>query len=97
MPFKIFAAVLKQANDDVKARIRENYPEAFEYSPTFFLFKVPDTALSRGVAESVGLRGDDRIEGASGFVIQQRGAYAGYTRRDLWEWFSTMEGLGDAE
>ena len=91
MASKVFAIVLLKPNEEVQKRIVEECPGAFEYNNTFFLVKVPDTVLSADLAQQVGIRGDDRIDGASGFVIQQRGAYSGYTRRDLWEWFSAVE------
>jgi len=85
MASKVFAVVLLKPNEEVKKRIDEEYPGAYKYNNTFFLVKTPDAVLSANLAQQVGIQGDDRIEGASGFVIQQRSIYSGYTKRDLWE------------
>ena len=87
--FKVFALVLLEPNADIVRRAEETYPDTFQFTDTFFLLKVPATELSNAVAERVGLKGDHQIEGASGFVIQQRRAYSGYTRKDLWEWLTS--------
>ncbi len=88
---KVFAIVLLNPNESVKERIIEHYPGSYEYNDTFFLLRVPSPILSQQVAEAVGLKGDDKVEEASGFVIQQRSAYSGHTRRDLWEWLASVE------
>ncbi len=93
--FKVFAVVLLSPDDAVKERATTSYPGAFVYNETFILVKTPASTLSAEVAEKVGLRGDDGTSDASGFVIQQRGAYSGYTRRDLWEWFASIEEAGE--
>ena len=88
---KVFALVLLEPNEDVASRAAELYPGTFQFTDTFILLAVPARELSNTVAERVGLKGDRQIEGASGFVIQQGKAYAGYTRKDLWEWFGTYD------
>ena len=90
MSFKVFAVVLLEPNDEVAGRIDERYEESFEFNETFYLIKCPRTVMSHEVAEVIGFKGEAQIEGASGFVIQQRPAYSGYTRRDLWEWLGSL-------
>ena len=94
---KVFAVVLLNPNDGVKERLVERYPGSYEFNDTFFLSRAASPTLSQEIAVAVGLKGDDRIEDASGFVIQQRSAaYSGYTRRDLSEWLTSVE-EGNAE
>ena len=90
MAFKVFAIILLEPNNEVVERIDRHY-EAFHYSETFHLIKCPRTVLSQEVAQVVGLKGDDQIDDVSGFVIQQKSAYAGFTRRDLWEWLASLD------
>lgn len=91
MRSKIFAVVMFEPNQEVEQRIDEAFPGSFRYNECFSLVRAPFTLLSTDVARAVGLKGPETIEEASGFVIQQRPAYAGYTRPDLWEW------LGDED
>ncbi len=91
MRCKAFAVVLHHSNEEVKKRILDKYPGSYEYNDGFFLLRAPETALSKQVAEAVGFRGDERVTDASGFVIQLRMAYSGYTNRELWEWLTDVE------
>lgn len=91
MRCKVFAVVLHHSNEEVKRRIMDKYPGAYEYNDGFFLLRAPETALSPQIAEAVGFHGDQRVKDASGFVIQLRTAYSGYTKRDLWEWLADVE------
>lgn len=48
--------------------------------------------LTQNLATLVGIKGDDRIADASGFVVKlEEFSYAGYTTRALWEWLKGME------
>ena len=86
----VFAVVLIEPNADVKRRIAEKFPGHLEYTPTFFLLE--SDLLAEVVAASVGIKGDDRIEEASGFVIKlEEFSYSGYTSRSLWEWLREAE------
>lgn len=86
----IYAVVLIEPNAEVGGRIRREYPGSFEYTPTFFLLEAD--ALAETVAISVGIKGDDRIEEASGFIIKLEAfSYSGYTSRTLWEWLREAE------
>lgn len=91
MRCKVFAVVLHRPNEEVKRRILDEYPGSYEYNDGFFLLRAPETALSPQIAEAIGFRGDKQVTDASGFVIQLRSAYSGYTKRDLWEWLADVE------
>ena len=81
----VYAIVLLEPNGEVKSRISKEFPEHYEYNSTFFLVEA-DT-LAENVAISAGIKGDNRIESASGVVIKlEEFSYAGYTTRSLWEW-----------
>lgn len=86
----MFAVILNEANQKAAERIAESYPAYYRFSDTVFL--VSDDALAETVSASVGIKGDDRIDEAGGVVFRLNGAYAGYTKRVLWEWLSEAEG-----
>ena len=47
--------------------------------------------LTQEVAVRAGIKGEDRIEDASGVVFRLNGAYAGFAARSLWEWLGQAE------
>ena len=82
----IFLICLSEANESVSHLIQENYSDSFEYSPTLYL--VVDECLAEALAKKVGIKGEDRIADASGFVVKLgEFSYSGYTMRSLWDWF----------
>ena len=87
---RMFAVILNEANQKAAERIAKSYPTHYRFSDTVFL--VSDDALAETVSASVGIKGDDRIDEAGGVVFRLNGAYAGYTKRVLWEWLSEAEG-----
>lgn len=87
---RMFAVILNEANPEIAERIAESYPTHYRFSDTVFL--VSDDALAETVSVNVGIKGDDRVDEARGVVFRLNGAYAGYTKRALWEWLSEAEG-----
>lgn len=87
----IFAIVLHEVNPEVTQRIESEYPNNFKYNDTFYL--VESDSIATTVALNIGLKGDNRIEEASGVVFKLNSAYSGYTKRSLWDWLSSVEGL----
>ncbi len=86
----VYAIVLISPHEEVKRRIVQHFPGNYEYNPTFFL--VESDMLTQNLATLVGIKGDDRIADASGFVVKlEEFSYAGYTTRALWEWLKGME------
>jgi hypothetical protein len=86
----IYAIALLDPNDAVSQKISTNYQEHYEYSRTLFL--VEAGGLAETVATTVGIKGDDRVQGVSGFVVKLEGfSYSGYTSRSLWEWLREVE------
>lgn len=86
----VFAIILSEEHEGVRGRIQTQYPGHFPYSPTFFLIEADK--LTEDIAIEVGLKGDNRFEESSGFVLKLDPLiYSGYTARSLWEW------LGEAE
>lgn len=88
---RIFAIVLHEANSEVAERIETEYPNNFKYTDTFYL--VESNSIAATVASNIGLKGDDRIEDASGVVFKLNHAFSGYTKRSLWDWLSDVEDL----
>ena len=87
----IHAIVLTEPNTEVETRIRDKYTgrEFYKLNDTFYM--VRSDGISEEVAVNVGIKGDDRIESATGAVFKLNGAYAGYAQKSLWEWLSIEE------
>ena len=90
MNTQIFAIVLPKTNQEVIKRIKDNYPDRYyEVSDTFFL--ISTDSLTNSIAEAIGIKGEKRIEKASGIVFKLNGAYSGWASRSLWEWLEKIE------
>ena len=89
MIMNIYAIALKRSNPEVLSRIREAYPDAYSLTDTFFL--VQSKGIAKTVAVSIGIKGDDRIKGASGVVFKLNHSYSGFTERALWEWLEQAQ------
>ena len=86
----VFAIALIQPNPSVTNLIRTNFPKHYEYNQTLYFVQADD--LAETVAIKVGIKGDDRVSDASGFVIKlQEFSYSGYTARSLWDWLKDAE------
>ena len=88
----LFVIVLDEdgirATDPVRDRLRNRFDDTYEISP--FAFLVSSKELTKDVAATAGIRGDDRIEGATGAVFRLD-SYSGFTNRAMWEWISKVE------
>ena len=71
----------------VKERLKGEFSEIYELSPTSFL--VSADALTEDIAVAAGIKGEEGVENATGAVFKIAG-YSGYTRRALWEWLSKV-------
>ena len=85
----VYAISLKSPNEEVQSLIREKYPGHYEFLPTFFL--VRSDSIAESVAIDIGIKGDDRIEGASGVVFKLNRSYSGFTSPSLWDWLTPGE------
>ena len=70
-------------------QIQEKYPNHLQLSSSSILVRSQQAADQ--IAKGVGLKGDDREDGATGVVFKMNGVYSGYASRSLWGW------LGEAE
>ena len=86
----LFAIILEAPNPEVEKLVRESYPNHYPFSETVFL--ISQDTLAETVAQTVGIKGDNRIEVATGAIFKLSGAYAGYASRALWEWLEKVEG-----
>lgn len=91
MPKKLFAIVLNEPNNEVAKRITTAYSKLFKYTDTCYLVAFDEAVITEDIAEEVGLKGEDRIEDASGVVFKLNSAYSGYTKKTLWEWLNSIE------
>ena len=86
----IHMVLLTEPNADVAARIKEQYVDCcHEVTDTSYLVQTKE--LTREVAVRAGIKGEGRIEDASGVVFRLNGAYAGFAARSLWEWLGQAE------
>ena len=75
----VFAVVLNRPNPGVTGRLQERYPESFRFTDTCYL--VQTDAIAETVATDAGIKGDDRIEEASGVVFKLNKSYLCRSRR----------------
>ena len=85
----IHMVLLTKPSAEVVARIQERYPGNHQVAQACYLVQTKE--LTQDVAINAGIKGPDRIEGASGVVFKLNGAYSGYTARSLWEWLGQAE------
>lgn len=86
---RAYAVVLDELNSDVANRIEEAYPKHYKVNDMFYLVSADDIADQ--VAQTVGIKGDNRVEESSGVVFRLNGSYSGYTSRALWDWMELVE------
>ena len=83
----VFAVVLREPNEEVRNRLKAEYPGHYRLSPTFAL--VPADEVSEDIAIKVGIKGDERARNVSGVVFKLQDAWSGYTTQSLWEWLKS--------
>ena len=86
---RVFAVALNEPNPDIARRIEKEYPDHYRISETLCL--VSEDVIAEDVAVSVGIKGGDRVEGASGVVFKLNNVYSGFSARSLWDWLSRAE------
>ena len=87
----VYIVALAHPNEELRMRIRESYPSSFEYNPMFHLVS-DDNLLSEDIANLIGIKGDLRIEDASGVIIRLTDfSYSGHTKPSLWEWLKEYD------
>ena len=89
---RLFAIVLDSANATVEDRVEREFPGCYSINKTAFL--VSSDGLAETIAATVGIKGDDRVEDASGVVFRLNGTFAGYSSRALWDWLEQAESNG---
>ncbi len=89
---RIFAVILdadgEAESERVEARLRKKFSSLYRLSPSVFV--VAADLLSSELAESAGIKGEDRLEGATGVVFRIDG-YSGFTDGSMWEWMGNVE------
>lgn len=87
----VFAVVLQEPNREIHQRLSDNFSNYFSYTDTFFLLEA-ERLLTEEVAKIVGVKGDNRLQGISGWVLRLDDyTYSGYTSKSLWEWLQGVE------
>ena len=80
---------LKEPNDGVTSRAKRNYPQHYAISDNVFL--VQQDTIANNVAIAAGIKGENRIQEASGIVFKLNGIYSGFASRSLWDWLRNAE------
>lgn len=83
----IYLILLLEQNADVLQQVESKYPDSYKYNDTTFLV-FDSSPITENVAIQVGIKGDERAEDVSGFVVKLGSppSYSGYTTRSLWDW-----------
>jgi hypothetical protein len=83
----IYLIQLLAANTSVGQRVASTYPDFYQYNETTFLV-VDASPITENIAIGAGIKGDGRVEDASGFVLKLGNppSYSGFTTRALWDW-----------
>ena len=84
---RVFAVLFGEANAEATARLKKAYTGHYELSDQNFLVRTSD--LAETVAQTVGIKGSDRVVG--GVVFRLNSIYAGYSSRVLWDWLGGAE------
>ena len=87
----LFGIVLLKKHKELAERIEVEYPNSNHYKVSDSYYLVHADSLSDHVATQIGVKGDDKVEGASGVVFKLNGAYSGWAPRSLWEWLEIVE------
>ena len=82
---------LPQVRTQISNRIQEQYPNPKHYKLSDNLFLVRSYSITDAVARSIGIKGDEAIEHATGVVFKLNAAYAGFAKRAIWEWLALPE------
>ncbi len=89
---RVFAVILdadgQAASKQVGERLRGAVSSVYRLSPSVFV--VAADLLSDELAERAGIKGEDRLRGATG-VVFRIDSYSGFTDRSMWEWMGTVE------
>ena len=92
----VFAVHLAgESATDCVERLHKHYPKPEHYQlADEALYLVRSNAISQTIAEDIGLKGDDRVEGVTGIVFKLNSAYSGYASRSAWEWLDREDDDG---
>lgn len=86
MAKRVFAVVLDTPNAMFFDTLKSKFPDAYAYSPTFFLVRPTLPMLAKDVAATAGLKTGKDDPKPSGVVYKLNAGYWGYANKTLWEW-----------
>ena len=91
----IYLILLLTENKAVAERIQQAYQDHYRYNDTTFLVSDANP-ITENIAIKVGIKGDERVDDASGFVLRlgRSPSYSGFTSRSLWDWLSAAGEAG---
>ena len=87
-----YLLVLEDPNDEAIERAKSAYADNSTYQMNDMALFIRTEDSSLDVARTCGVRGEDRVEGASGVVFRIPGGWAGYADQDLWKWLRRKDG-----
>ena len=88
----VFAVHFSKGDPDaVSKRIEEKYPKTESYALSSQLFLVRADTIAERVAESLGIKGADKLEDVTGVVFKLNSSYSGFDNRAIWDWLALDE------
>ena len=85
----VFAVFLDEEQPQVRERLIEAYPKPRHHQLADNLFLVRTDTIAQTIAESLGIKGDERD--ATGVVFKLNASYSGFADRAIWDWLTLTE------
>ncbi|MGI9250233.1 MAG: hypothetical protein ACR2PR_03430 [Pseudohongiellaceae bacterium] len=74
---------------EIIKNIKKRYPTHYPVGNNNYLVRSKEVAAQ--VANNVGLKGDDKVDDATGVVFKLNTTYSGYESSSLWDWMELEE------
>ncbi|MBE8191317.1 MAG: hypothetical protein HAW64_03760 [Alphaproteobacteria bacterium] len=88
----IFITTLQSKEEEIGSKISTSYEGSYYRLPDTSVYLISTADFSEEICEKIGLKGEDRIEGALGAVFKMNSSYAGYSTQNLWDWIERASG-----
>lgn len=91
MTRRVFAIVLNEPSSGFWDNLRKQFPDSYQYSPTFFLVRPLHPMLTKNVAAQAGIKTSQTDSRPSGVVYKLNAGYWGFASTGLWEWLADSD------
>ena len=86
----LFVLLLEEPSQEAVERLRKEYHPDRIYSVSDTAILVSTSDSPHEIAAASGIKGDSRIDGASGIVMRLGIGYSGYADKSLWKWMNVL-------